>query len=539
MPTLRPYQWEAVFSTEEMLRYSYSALIVMATGTGKTPTLATIAGRWQNGRVLFLAHRDELIQQAVRQIHKWTGTWPAIEQSSQFSDESSDWGRCQIVVASVQSLHERRLTPDRFNGIGLVIGDEGHHAAENSKTWGRIFSSLQGKNPNTRFILATATPDRADGAKLLADKFSYKLPMCDALHEGWLVPIKNRIIVVRSLDLSVVGKSGADLNKEQLSEQLEAERPSYEIAASTIQIAGTKQVLGFTASVRQAELLSNICNSLRANSSAWVCGDANLFPKTTRRLIIERYQNKEIQFLWNCGIFTEGTDLPGVELLCMARPTSSTALYQQMLGRALRPLDGTVDDPALTTPELRQAAIAASAKPCAEVIDYVDNSRRHDLVSVCSPGVLGGRFSEAEIEEARKEIEERTARGEEEVDAERALAEARRRLEEEEERRRQQLREQVEVNVNYALIECDPFDQSEKGIGRKTFVPKGKPVTEKQAKWLVEWGIAPQSVNRKQAVGIINKIRQGKLKKRTPSRPLSMPPTPGSAGHINQLLLET
>ena len=515
---LRPYQNEAIDATfREFARGVKRTCVTMATGCGKTVYAAEVASRWQHGRVMFSAHRDELITQAWKTFCRVTGETPDIEQGSEnYANESSIYGRSQYIISSIQSLHDKRLTPDRFNDIGLWVCDESHRASSKSKLWGRVHDILREKNPDLRILGITATSNRTDGAPLLFDTFAYEYNLRNAIDDGWLVKPASKIVVVNGLDFSKVKKGKHDFVQESLAEVLEQEGPLHEIAIATVAETEGLQTVVFAASVRQAKELSAIINRYRPGSSDWVCGDQNLCPKSTRREILRRFKDGDLQYVINCQILVEGWDEPGVQCLVMARPTRSVVTAAQMLGRGTRALEGVLDGLENSTAEDRKAAIAASAKPTIKILDFVDQSR-HPVVMACDPSILGGQYNPEECKQAQKQIEENTAAGElSDIDLE--LAKARRLLEQQEEERRRAERERLVGSASYQLHDVDPLNPADAGPVRHVHRPTGKPVTEKQAAKLREYGINPHSVNRKQAQGICNQIRLGKIKKPRPSQ---------------------
>lgn len=544
---LRPYQQECIESVLECFRYENRVLVVSAVGTGKTQIFTEIARRWTQGRVVVLAHRGELIEQAAKKIFETTGEWPAIEMASQFSNEGSVWGRSQYVVCSVQSMHERRLTPERFQGVGLVIVDEAHHASSKNTTYGRVIAEFERRNPGLKLLGVSATPDRRDGEKLLFDRYAFRFPLKDAIDEGWLVEVKSHIAIINGMDFSRVRRVNGDLSQAEIAKIMEAEQPLQEVAVTTVKVAGDRKTVVFCASVPAAEATCSIINRMRPGKAKWICGDQQQFPKPLRTEILKQFDAGEIQFLVNHSVVLEGVDIPSVEVISWARPTSSPAVYTQGIGRGTRPLKGVVDAPGLVTIADRKAAIADSAKPFCLVLDFVDQSRRVDVVSVCHPDVLGGRFSEAEVAKAKENIERKSASGEpadidEELEAARKMIQqqeeaeaARKRREEEEERKRREdeRRKGIVADVDFSLVEHDLFDARSKGSGRELGIVRGDPATEKQARWLEEVGINPNSVNRKQAQGIINQIRQGTFKgRRKPQGSAASP------DEVNRLLAE-
>jgi type I site-specific restriction endonuclease len=185
-----------------------------------------------------------------------------------------------------------------------------------------------------------------------------------------------------------------------------------------------RKTLVFAASVKHAETLCEIINRWVPGRACWVCGTT---PKDDRKQLFADYKSGRYMFLVNCAVATEGFDEPTIEVVVMARPTKSRALYSQMLGRSTRALPGVVDGP--ETPEARRAAIAASAKPCTTCVDFVGNCGKHSLITPAD--ILGGNYEDdvvelaaanaqkadrrpadmdEELEKAKKEIEDRKAR---------------------------------------------------------------------------------------------------------------------------------
>jgi superfamily II DNA or RNA helicase len=134
--------------------------------------------------------------------------------------------------------------------------------------------------------------------------------------------------------------------------------------------------------VKHAELLQAAFNAYEAKVET-ILGHTDPFERLE---IVKRLKEGSTQGLVNCGVATEGFDCPAVAVVAIARPTKSTSLYMQMIGRGTRPLPGVVDGP--DTAEARREAIAASAKTVCTVLDFVGNSGNHKLISVAD--VLAG-----------------------------------------------------------------------------------------------------------------------------------------------------
>ena len=418
--TSRPYQTECEQKVLAELKTKQSTLYVMATGLGKTVVFANLAKSFiTRGRVLILAHRQELIYQARNTIEKVLGLTADIEMADQWDRSES-----QILISSIQTQSGSRggrkfkFKPDDFS---LIIADEAHHSTAGS--WQSVLEYYR-QNKNIKIVGCTATPDRADedalGQVYESVAFEYELP--DAIQDGWLVPLIQRQVFVDGVDFSQVRTTAGDLNGADLAAIMEYEQNLHAIADPAFQLAAGRQTLIFAASVTHAERLCEILNRHKKDCAQFVCGTT---PDDKRVKMLDDYKKNRFQFLTNCGVATEGFDSPGIQVVVMGRPTKSRALYTQMLGRGTRPTPGLVDG--LATPGERRGAIASSVKPFVEIIDFVGNSGRHTLISTAD--ILGGKYSDEVVASAKREIAERDG---EPCDTEDVLKRAKAQLEAEE-----------------------------------------------------------------------------------------------------------
>jgi superfamily II DNA or RNA helicase len=395
---LRPYQIEAVSSVIEEVTAKKSTLVVMPTGTGKTVCFAHIA-RQRQGRVMVIAHREELVQQAADKVRSVTGQSPDIEMAEY---KAGRMYKAPVVVASVQTLCAPMGSVDRMTKFDpwefdLLVIDEAHHATADS--YRRVVNHFT-KNPKVRVVGFTATPDRTDKAALgmVFESVAYKYEIMQAMEDGWLCPIETQQVIVKDMDFSHVRTVAGDLNQGELATIMEQEKVLHKVVTPTIEIANGRRTLVFASSVAHAERMSEIFNRHGA-TSAIVHGGTF---KDERRRILNAYNEGKIQILCNCGVATEGFDSPGIEVVAIARPTMSRALYTQMVGRGTRVLPGVVDG--LRTPEERRKAIASSAKSSMLTIDFVGNAGKHKLV--CAADMLGGKYDDETIKEAKRVMAE-------------------------------------------------------------------------------------------------------------------------------------
>lgn len=474
---LRPYQTEAVDRICDELQHKTSTLIVMPTGTGKTIIFAHVIQRMMNGgRALVLAHRKELIDQAVHRIGDATGLICDIEMADQQADRRKLW-ETPVVVGSIQTQIAgangfRRM--DRFDPaqFGLVIVDEAHHAPAASY---RHVLDYYRRNPKLKVLGVTATPDRADEQALgqVFDSVAYDYELQAAIDDGWVVPIKQAFAMIESLDFSHCKSRDGDINGAELARELEYEGPLHEVATAAIEHATDRKTLIFGARIQHVIRLSEILNRHRPGCSTYLVDRMN---RDDRAASLAAYRAGEHQFLVNCGIASEGFDIPDIGCVVQARPTKSRALYAQQAGRGTRTLPGTVDG--IDTADERRAAIAASDKPDLLILDLVGNSGRHRLVT--SLDILGGRYEDDVIDLAIREAQ----KGQGPFDPLEALhaaeREAQRLAREADEKRRRFIQAKGKTKLTWR----DPFDVFDMTPNRVPGWHKGRPPSDRQRAFL-------------------------------------------------------
>lgn len=404
-----------------------------------------------SARALVLAHREELVTQAKAKIEEIAEVNAEIEMG-EFKTSEFFGEKAPVVVSTVQTQLNRKekFSPEDF---AAVIVDEAHHAVAKSY---RETVDYYLENPKCKLLGVTATPDRADemALKNSFDVVAYEYTVAQAIEDGWLVPVKQQLVKVESLDFSGVSTSAGDLNSAELAEVMEDEKNLHGIVAPTVEILGKtkKRAILFAASVKQAERISEIINRSELKSD-WLCGAT---PKEERRAKLAKFKAGEIDVLCNVGVLTEGFDDSGVEVVIMARPTKSRALYAQMAGRGTRPaaeIASQLGEEALAP--LRSAMIANSAKPSCLIVDFVGNSGRHKLIT--SVDILGGKDLDEETAAlAREKILKKSADDEalttgEAIECARAEIAARK-------EREAKRREFVKATAKFVTIAVDPMN---------------------------------------------------------------------------------
>lgn len=392
MTALRPYQIDAKRAVYEALARHRSTLVCMPTGTGKTVVFASIiadavtAGR----RVLVLAHREELLDQAAEKISAAAGLTAEIEQSTR-----KGTGSASVVVACVFSMVHRlhRYAPDHFD---LIVVDECHHVLAVS------YRTVLDHFAPAKWVGFTATPGRGDARALgqLIENVAFDLSLPTAILDGWLVRDRTVRIVLETLDLSAVRRRSGDLAAGELGAAMSEVAVVREAIGPMIEYAAHLQTIAFAVTVPHAYVLAEASIQMaeeRGIDLSVAVVDGNT-PPDRRREIMARFRNRRIRWLFNCMVATEGFDAPATECIAMLRPTESRALAEQMRGRGRRPLPGVVDG--IATAEERRHAIRASAKRECLVLDFTANTERFAFVTEMD--LLGGDYELPEQKEAER-----------------------------------------------------------------------------------------------------------------------------------------
>lgn len=400
---LRPYQQEALDRVHaDYADGKRSSMVVMATGLGKTVIAAHLIDEYvKRGRVMVVAHREELIFQASRTIADVTGILPQIEMGARHAGYYDFESSPRIVVSTVQTQCSQsrgacRMTRFNPSEFSLLWIDEFHHAVADS--YRRVIQHY-GANPDLRIFGVTATPDRADAEALgqVCESCAYRYEIDGGIKDGWLVPITQTIVNVEDFDFSGIKTTAGDLNAGQLAELMERERSCHEVAGPVLEMCHGKTLI-FTVSIAQAQMTAEILNRHQPHSAEYVSGKTD---EGERRAILKAYARGDFKYLVNCSVFLEGYDEPGIQNIVVARPTKSRALYAQMIGRGTRTLPGLVDG--IPSAEERRDLISVSEKPRLNVYDFRGNAGRHKLI--CTIDVLSGNYSQEALEEVIRQAD--------------------------------------------------------------------------------------------------------------------------------------
>lgn len=320
---LRPYQKEAKEAIFENWENGIKkTLLVLPTGCGKTIVFAKVTEECvrQGGRVLILAHRGELLDQAADKISKTTGLGCATEKAEQSCLGS--WFR--VVVGSVQSLmREKRLGQFPEDYFDTIIIDEAHHCISDS--YQRVLNHF----PESRVLGVTATPDRGDMKNLgtVFESLAYEYTLPKAIKEGYLSPIK-AVTIPLKLDLSGVGVQAGDFKSGDIATALDPYL--HGIAEEMKRYCKERKTVVFLPLVKTSQKFRDILNE-NGFRAAEVNGESQ-----DRAKILRDFEAGKYNVLCNSMLLTEGWDCPSVNCIVVLRPTKVRSLYCQMVGRGTR-----------------------------------------------------------------------------------------------------------------------------------------------------------------------------------------------------------
>ncbi len=321
---LRDYQKNAITNTLHQLTKVDSVMLVAPTGAGKTVLLGDICRRAMSKQpdpypVLVLAHREELILQAQDKLFRQFGIYAGVIKSGiQTSFQ------LRVQVASVQTL-VNRLNKTLFDPKIIII-DEAHHAT--AETYRKIISFF----PNAKLIGLTATPYRASGEGF-TDIFKSLVVTTTVkyLEEiGFLVKARVFSYPLDNSKLDLVNIVKGDYDEKQIEKLMMEDQIIEDMVASYKERAWGKRAICFAVSIAHSK---KIVDRFNAEGIPAAHMDAS---SDNRSTIIKRFDKGEIMLLSNVGIATEGTDIPSIECVMIARATKSLSLYLQSCGRGSR-----------------------------------------------------------------------------------------------------------------------------------------------------------------------------------------------------------
>lgn len=476
---LRDYQQEATDACLRDLKRFRSSLIVLATGLGKTILFCKLAEHWE-GRILVLAEREELLQNARDDLRAITGEAIGTERAEEHHEGE------RIVVGLIQSVRTR-LHHFKPNHFSLIIIDEAHHAA--GKDYRRVIDHFTG----AKVVGLTATDGRADGKSLPFETCSYRMGIFEGIGQGYLVPVTGQRVVITGLDLSrVQRKDGGAGDFDEASLDNEMVRGAHAIAdVLTTDFIFEKGILFFPGR-QSAELTCEALNEREPGCAIYVDG---FIKGKQRRDLIDKLKGGGARWFCNVGIATEGFNWPEASIVGMCRPTLSRPAYAQQVGRGTRPLAGLLNG--LSTSSLRKAAIANSKKPSMTILDFVGISANVDLVTHDS-------FLEPESSEDPDQSETfgTVERDEVEDIPEERVVDINLNI--------QALAKGIKSKTSHEYDAFNPFEASgvhhESLVDMKGSLQKDPPISFKQLRLLSQYGIQDESLSKAEAQKLVGFI---------------------------------
>lgn len=457
---LRPYQQQAKDAIFREWDHGHSkTLLVLPTGCGKTIVFAKVAEDCvrHGDRVLIMAHRGELLEQASDKIAKTTGLNTAVEKAEQSCLGS--WFR--IVVGSVQSLqNENRLKkfdPDYFD---TIIVDEAHHVLSNS--YQKVMEHFSG----AKVLGVTATPDRGDMRNLgnFFESLAYEYTLPKAIKEGYLSPIKAMTIPLK-IDFSNVAVQAGDFKVSDIDTALDPYL--HQIAQEMKKYCMDRKTVVFLPLVKTSQKFRDILNAEGFHAAE--CNGST----QARAEILDDFDKGKYNVLCNSMLLTEGWDCPSVDCVIVLRPTKVRSLYCQMVGRGTRLCEG---------------------KENLLLLDFLWHTERHEL---CHPAALIAD-SEEVAQKMTENLEKQAAIDPMAIDLEEAEQTAREDVQREREER---LAEQLAAMKKRKRKLVDPlqFEMSIQAEDLSSYVPafgwEMAPASDKQIKALEKYGIFPDEID--------------------------------------------
>lgn len=453
---LRPYQLAAKEAVqEEWGKGIQKTLLVLPTGTGKTIVFSKLTEDCvrEGERVLILAHRGELLDQAADKLSQATGLGCAVEKA----EESCLGSWYRVVVGSVQTLmREKRLSQFSPGYFDKIIVDEAHHCLSDS------YQRVLGYFNESRVLGVTATPDRGDMKNLgqYFESLAYEYTLPKAIKEGFLSPIKAQTIPLK-LDLTGVGTQAGDYKASDIGTALDPYL--YQIADEMQKYCSDRKTVVFLPLVKTSQKFRDILQS-KGFLAAEVNGNSD-----DRAQVLKDFDAGKYNVLCNSMLLTEGWDCPSVDCVVVLRPTKVRSLYSQMVGRGTRLYPG---------------------KDHLLLLDFLWHTERHELCQpahlICENAEVAQKMTEAiEVAGCPVDIEAAEKQATEDVVAQREEALAKQ-LQEMRSRKRK-------------LVDPLQFEMSIQAEDLTSYVPafgwEAGPPSPKQVQRLEKLGIFPDEID--------------------------------------------
>lgn len=354
----RGAQIEALYSLEKSREEGFDkGLVVAATGIGKTYLSAFDSAKYN--KILFVAHREEIIKQAAQSFKNVRNSDDiGFFYSNQKDTKNSFIFALVQTLGKEQYLNEEYFSKDYFD---YIIVDEFHHAV--SSNYKKIIDYFIPK-----FLLGlTATPERLDSKDVFAlcdYNMVYEVRLKDAINKGWLVPFRYYGIYDETVNYEHIDYKNGKYDDKQLEEALMLNKRGEVILNHYLKY-NSKRAIGFCASRHHAEYMAKIFNENNIPSAAVYSGEKGEYSEE-RNIALSKLTSGELKVIFSVDMFNEGLDVPAIDMVMFLRPTQSPTIFLQQLGRGLRKFKD---------------------KKYLNVLDFIGNYKKANLV----PFLLSGK----------------------------------------------------------------------------------------------------------------------------------------------------
>lgn len=368
---LRAYQRAAVDAINAYwAAEAGNPLVVIPTAGGKSLILSAFIREaleaWPDTRIIVLSHVKELLSQ---NHHELTTHWPGAPVGIYSAGLGLRQINAQILIAGIQSIHKRAYEIQRCD---VVIVDEAHLIPRTADTmYRRFLRDLAEINPYLKVAGLTATPYRLDSGMLhegpdaLFDAIAYEVSVHDLIDQGYLCKLISKQATTQ-LDVTGVGTRGGEFIPGQLEAAVDRDSITKAVVSEIVKLGVDRRSwLVYGAGIKHCRHIAEEIRSYNVEAQC-VFGETH---KDERAELIARFKAGDLRCLCSMGVLTTGFNAPGVDLLAMLRPTKSTGLYVQIVGRATR---------------------VAPRKENALILDFAGNIRRHGPIDAVDPKVNGG-----------------------------------------------------------------------------------------------------------------------------------------------------
>ena len=354
----RGAQIEALYSLEKSREEGFDkGLVVAATGIGKTYLSAFDSAKYN--KILFVAHREEIIKQAAQSFKNVRNSDDiGFFYSNQKDTKNSFIFALVQTLGKEQYLNEEYFSKDYFD---YIIVDEFHHAV--SSNYKKIIDYFIPK-----FLLGlTATPERLDSKDVFAlcdYNMVYEVRLKDAINKGWLVPFRYYGIYDETVNYEDIDYKNGKYDDKQLEEALMLNKRGEVILNHYLKY-NSKRAIGFCTSRHHAEYMAKVFNENNIPSAAVYSGEKGEYSEE-RNIALSKLTSGELKVIFSVDMFNEGLDVPAIDMVMFLRPTQSPTIFLQQLGRGLRKFKD---------------------KKYLNVLDFIGNYKKANLV----PFLLSGK----------------------------------------------------------------------------------------------------------------------------------------------------